>query len=282
MRGSGVQRAMRASTLEVVATTQEENARRGDTAGRYAAPAVEKALDILECLSEEAIPLAQVDLARALGRQPGELFRMLMCLERRGYVYRNQNTGKYALTLKLFELSRSHSPYEELLEFAVPRMRALSDTIRESCHLCVLHGERIVVLAQTESAEPFRVSVEVGSMHSPVATTSGRVLLAAMDKKSQLRLLQRLPEFRDLSEMERLRFFDRLAQVARQGFEFTEGERFVGGVDFGALVGSVNSRVKAALTVATLSGVMKRDHRESIEAVIECSRLIAADAGVAK
>lgn len=280
MRSSRVEAGKRGSARQVGAALQDRDGRAGEVVGRYAAPAVEKALDILECLSEEATPLAQADIARALDRQPGELFRMLMCLERRGYLYRNQSTGKYALTLKLFELSRTHSPYEELLDFAVPRMRALSDAIRESCHLCVLHGERVVVLAQTESPEAFRVSVEVGSMHSAVATTSGRLLLASMEENAQLRLLGGLREFQGLTRKERLAFLDRLAQIRRRGFEFTEGERFVGGVDFGALVGCSKSRVKAALTVATLSGVKRRDHEKSIEAVVECARLIASDAGV--
>jgi hypothetical protein len=100
----------------------------------YSVPAVEKALDIIEYLSAEAVPMTRAQLARALNRQPAELFRMLTCLESRGYLWRDSGTNAYSLTLKLFELSRTHSPYEELLKVAIPHMRSLVGELRESCH----------------------------------------------------------------------------------------------------------------------------------------------------
>src|SRR6218665_4169060 len=76
---------------------------------KYAAPAVDKALDVLELLSREAVPMTQAQLARALGREPGELFRLLGVLEGRRYL-RREASGGYVLTLKLFQLSRPHPP----------------------------------------------------------------------------------------------------------------------------------------------------------------------------
>jgi uncharacterized membrane protein len=68
-------------------------------APQYAVPALEKGLDIVEYLADQAVPMTQSQLARALNRQPGELFRMLACLEGRGYVRRDPTNGGYALTL---------------------------------------------------------------------------------------------------------------------------------------------------------------------------------------
>jgi len=137
-------------------------------APRYAVPALEKTLDILEYLSEQAIPMTQAQLARALGRQPGELFRILAYLEQRGYLYRDPASAAYSLTLKLFELSRQHSPYDALLQVALPWMQRLTNHVREPCHLSVLHHDKLLVLAQSESPDPFRLSVQIGSLHSPV------------------------------------------------------------------------------------------------------------------
>ena len=53
---------------------------------KYAVPAVEKALDVLELLSAQAVPMTQAQLCRALGREPSELFRLLSALEARGYL----------------------------------------------------------------------------------------------------------------------------------------------------------------------------------------------------
>ncbi len=89
----------------------------------YSVPAVEKVLDIIEYLAAEGVPMTCAQLARALNRQPPELFRMLTCLESRGSL-RDSGSNAYALMLKLFELSRTHSPYEGLLRVAEPHMRA--------------------------------------------------------------------------------------------------------------------------------------------------------------
>jgi len=52
---------------------------------KYSAPALEKGLDILELLSEQEIGLTQVEIARSLDRTVGEIFRMLVVLQNRGF-----------------------------------------------------------------------------------------------------------------------------------------------------------------------------------------------------
>ena len=56
------------------------------TASRYAAPALDKGLDILEALAAQPGGLTQAEIAAALQRSVGEIFRMLETLLRRGDV----------------------------------------------------------------------------------------------------------------------------------------------------------------------------------------------------
>ncbi len=219
---------------------------------KYAVPALEKGLDIVEYLAEQAVPMTQAQLARALNRQPGELFRMLACLEGRGYVRRDQTNGGYALSLKLFQLSRMHSPYETLVAAARPLMRALANEVRESCHLTVLHEDQVLVLAQEESPNPFRLSVEVGSAHAPLRTNSGRLLLAALVPERLEATLGRLPEWQAMDAEARADKRRRIEQVRRAGHARAIGERFLGGADIGVLVGRPGGALNAALTIATL------------------------------
>ena len=219
---------------------------------KYSVPAVEKALDVLEYLAEQAVPVTQSQLARALRRQPGEIFRMLTCLEARGYLRRDAETGGYALTLRLFELSRTHSPFEQLLAVAGPTMRRLAEDVRESCHLSVLHREQVLVLAQEESPRPFRLSVEVGSLHSVLRTTSGRILLSSMDQDERDGFLNRLTEWQTWGSTDRGAFTMQIEQIIKRGHERAEGERFVGGIDLGVPIGGPSSSIKAALIVAAI------------------------------
>lgn len=248
---------------------------------KYSVPALEKGLDILEFLSEQAVPMTQAQLARALGRQPGELFRMLACLEGRGYLHRDPSLGGYALTLRLFELSRTHSPHEALLRAARPRMRALADEIRESCHLSVLHRGELVVLAQEESPEPFRLSIEVGSRHSPIRTTSGRVLLAALDGDERAEMLERQQEWKAMSAADKRSFAARLDAIRAAGLDRSVGERFAGSADIGVLSGRPGASITAALTVARLVDAGGEDGLEKVRGpLVQCADAIAHDAGI--
>jgi DNA-binding IclR family transcriptional regulator len=248
---------------------------------KYSVPALEKGLDILEYLSDQAVPMTQAQLARALSRQPGELFRMLACLEGRGYLHRDPASGGYSLTLRLFELSRTHSPHEALLRAARPLMRTLADEIRESCHLSVLHRGELVVLAQEESPEPFRLSIEVGSRHSPMRTTSGRVLLAALDAEQRADVLGRQREWKALSAPDKRALEARLDAIRTTGVDQSVGERFAGSADIGALVGRPGASITAALTVARLVDAGGEDGLDRVRGpLVQCAAAISHDAGI--
>lgn len=247
----------------------------------YSVPAVEKALDIIEYLAAEGVPMTRAQLARALNRQPPELFRMLTCLESRGYLWRDSASNAYALTLKLFELSRTHSPYEGLLRVAEPHIRSLAAELRESLHLSMLHGDQVMVIAQEESPKPFRLSVEVGSLHALAGTTSGRVLLAHLPENEAAALLKRDAGYRQLSADARHGLRDRLARIRTQGYEWSDGEWFESGVDLGVLVGSPDSRVKAALVMATLRRKGEGPVLEKVlPALQRCAHSIGVAAGI--
>ena len=53
---------------------------------RYPAPALEKGLDILELLASVSQALTHSEIANRLDRTLTEVFRMLVCLEERGYI----------------------------------------------------------------------------------------------------------------------------------------------------------------------------------------------------
>lgn len=260
--------------------TQEQLCNLEERRSKYSVPALEKALDVLEYLSEQAVPMTQAQLARALNRQAGEIFRMLACLESRGYLRREPSSGAYSLTLKLFELSRTHSPYEELLQVAQPLMRGLADNLRESCHLSVLHRDRVLVLAQEESPKPFRLSVEIGSLHSPLHTTSGRVLLANSQDSDRDELLAHQAEWRREKPATRAAFLKQLDLVRARGYEKAEGERFVGGLDLGVPVGPPQSSLRAALTIACLKEKNGPSLDSMLPALRDCAEAMAVQAGL--
>src|SRR2546428_13822068 len=101
-------------------------ARARQTTVRYAVPALDKGLDVIELLARETEGLTLNEIARLLGRTSSELFRMVNALCRRGYIAQ-QEGDRYSLTLRLFELAHRHKPIKSLTGGAAPLMRGLGN-----------------------------------------------------------------------------------------------------------------------------------------------------------
>jgi len=238
----------------------------------YHVPALEKGLDILECLAAQEVPLTQAQLARALGRGASELFRMLTTLERRGYVQRDPISGAYGLTLRLYELGHAHSPSQGLLRAAERPMRELTEGLRQSCHLSVIHRGRLLVLHQEESPAPIRLSVEVGGSFPLLHAVSGRLLLAHLDPDRREDILLRDTDFASLPPAEQATLRERLALIRDRGYDSARSETIEGVSDLAVLVGGADSRVQAALAIAA----PVRHHETFIETGLPVLRRCAA------
>lgn len=143
----------------------------------YQAPALKKGLEVLEFLSGQGEPYALSDLARALGKSRNEIYRMVMVLERLGYLTRT-DADRFAVTHKLFDLAMQAPPRRNLLAKALPEMERLAAETFQSCHLTVASGADIVVVARVESPDNLGFSLRVGYRRPLNQSASGRVLYA--------------------------------------------------------------------------------------------------------
>ena len=145
---------------------------------RYAAPALDKGLDILELLASETEGLTRSEISRRLGRTVGELFRMMVCLEERGYITDVGPEERYQLTLKLFEIAHRHHPLQHLLTIARPLMQRVAAKTGQSCHLAMPSNGDVVVVACVEAPVHMGFSVRTGAIINLLNTASGHVILA--------------------------------------------------------------------------------------------------------
>jgi DNA-binding IclR family transcriptional regulator len=184
---------------------------------KYQAPALEKGLDIIELLAATSEPLSQHQLAKRLGRSVGEIFRMLISLERRGYVSRREGDGAYQLTLRLFELAHGHPPMERLLANATDEMQKLAELAGQSCHLTV-YRDGILVVAQAESPRPRGFTIKLGTSFPLWKTASGRVLTAFQPPSERKRRVDRMLA-EDAVGPPRPVIERRLTKIRARGFE---------------------------------------------------------------
>src|SRR5699024_8932855 len=104
---------------------------------------------------------------------------------------RDEISGKYRLSLRLYSLSHRHSPIDELRKGAQYPMDDLSEKTRQSCHLSVLYRNKLIIVSQSRSPGSIALSIEEGSVFPLMETASGKVLLAFMPGKEQMEILNR-------------------------------------------------------------------------------------------
>lgn len=159
-----------------------------DKSAKYATPALDKGLDILEYLAHDAAGATKSQLARELNRTVSEIFRMLLCLERRGYIAQVAK-DRYSLTLKLFKLVQEHPPTERLITDALPIMQRLAHETLQSCHLGVIESDRVVILAQVNAPSAQGFYVKLGSTVDLMESSSGYVILAFQEAAERSRTI---------------------------------------------------------------------------------------------
>src|ERR1700680_1787671 len=144
---------------------------------RYTAPALDKGLDILELLAGDPAPLTHSEIAHRLRRTSGEVFRMLVRLDQRGYICQVGADERYQLTLKFFELAHKYHPLQRLVAAARPLMQKGAETTGQSCHLAMLSHSEVVVVAQVDSPGKMGFAVRLGANIDLLDTASGHAIL---------------------------------------------------------------------------------------------------------
>lgn len=149
-----------------------------DKQPQYSAPAVDKALDVIELLAAQVNGLPLAEIATQLNRTISEIYRVALALSSRGVISQDASSERYFLTGKLFELTHRHPPTERLIGLATPLMQALAERMEQSCHLAVLDRDAVLIIASVASPLPMNYSVRVGARFPALETSSGVVLVA--------------------------------------------------------------------------------------------------------
>ncbi len=219
--------------------------------GTYSAPALEKGLDILEALCQCENGLTQQEIASRLGRNLGEIYRMLNCLVQRNYVANYGNT--YTITAKLFQLSHFHPPTYRLLTEALPIMEGLSRAVFFPCDLRVYNNGFQTVIASIQPPNGLGFMTRVGSEIEVAPSASGLVLLAFQDPIiTEIRIKESLP---NKSETEIGAFRNSLKEIASKGFASIKSNQYAGlhAISFPIL--DMNGNAVAAMTVPMLARI---------------------------
>ena len=242
--------------------------------GTYAAPAIEKAFEIVEVLAAKPQGALISEMASELGRSVGELFRIVVVLEQLGYLRKSLTTDRYTVAYKLLDLAYRATPAQDLIRAAMPEMQALALEAGQSCHLVVPNGGRGMVIAREEQPGTRGFALKVGARIDIINSCSGQVLLAFSSPQRAERIVLAAEE-ETQSNVDRAWLAKRVAAIRRLGYDSRQSPVTHGVTDISFPVFGFDGNVVAALTVPFLE-LIDGSQKVGMEAVRDMLRTATA------
>lgn len=247
----------------------------------YRIAVVERTIDLLEVLSEAGTPLGVSELARSIGATKSAVFRLLVNLERRGYVVRDPISGKYQLGGSLVRLGQRALESSDIRSRARPVIEALHHRFNETVNLGVFADSLVTYVDMIESDQGLRMAARVGVTDQIHSTSLGKAILSFLPTLEQERILAR-PLLRrtelTITDPEALR--TELLTIRRIGVAEDRGENEVGARCFGAPIFDHQGQVVAAVSVSSPQSRVDDDRSRQIsEAVRDAAAVITERLG---
>lgn len=190
---------------------------------------VDRALAVLEILARDG-HAGVSDIAEEMGIHKSTVSRLLGSLVSREMVHQNSERGKYQLGFGILRLASSIPGRLSLVREARPVLESLAEEYKETVNLAVLRSNYAVNVDQAMGPSTLATYDWVGSLTPLHATSSGKVLLAALSADERDRILKEtgLPARTPRTIGKRDKLENELVDVARDGYAVVREEFEIG------------------------------------------------------
>jgi len=227
-----------------------------------------KGLIVLEALIQRGEPSGVSDLAASLGISKSNAHRLLATLVETGFVAAND--GRYAATLKVWELGTRIIGGYDVRELARPAMTGLVRDTTEGVRLTVFDPDKleVVYIDKIDSPQDVRTFTEIGGRSPAYCTSSGKVMLSYQDDALIRRASRRLKAFTPSTIVDPDEFVRHLGKVRANGFALNlrEYSPQVSGV--AAPIFGRHGEVVAALSIAAPADRMPAARLRKVTAML--------------
>lgn len=228
-----------------------QDARRmaGERSERGRGSALEKALLVLDAITEQPQPIGLPDISARIGLPRQTVHRILQQLDKVGLVSRDPSRDRYSVGPKLSRLALAALFSDNDKEPLRKVLRGLVDDVQETCNVGYLRGIDYIFLERIECDWQLRVHLQAGSSVPAYTSAAGKTILAHLAPEFRARLLNSVElkavtenTITDVAELEKE--FDRIRE---QGYATTVEEYTRGIAGVGVPIKFDDGRVTAAL-----------------------------------
>ena len=223
-----------------------------------------KGLVVLEALVQRDEPCGVSDLAASLGISKSNAHRLLNTLVEMGFA--SATDGRYAATLKVWELGTRVIDGYDVRGLARPAMTRLVSETAEGIRLTVLDPKslEVVYIDKIDSPQDVRTFTAIGGRSPAHCTSSGKVLLAYQDDATIRRAARGLKAHTRSTIISAAEFVRHLKKVKQNGYALNlrEYSSQVSGV--AAPIFNGENNVVAALSIAAPAERMPSAHLKKV------------------
>ncbi len=216
------------------------------------------------------------------------VYRIMQVFLKWGYVERDNQTGRYKVSLKILELSGSMLRKMSLLNVCRPFLLDLRDRTGESSFLSVLRERNIIIVDWEPSYYDALINVTVGKAVPAYTSGAGKAILAFLPPGKRNSLLagctlQRYTD-RTICDIQTLKKV--LHETAETGYGVSMGEYDADIVVVAAPILDIHNRVIASCAIGALKsrvrgeGQIREYGRMVIEAASQISRKLGSSGSV--
>ncbi|MBA2355488.1 MAG: IclR family transcriptional regulator [Luteitalea sp.] len=217
---------------------------------KYYSKVIGRALEILAVLRTSEAPLGLAELASHVGLAKSSVFRLLHTLEVSSYIERTAD-GAYRLSADL-RVWGDGKRVTDMVDAALPPMRALSHEFGETITLAMHFDNRIEVVATLDSPQLIRMANTVGRILPPHASSLGKAITAYQPDAVTERLRRSYGNhrFTEHSITDEVALKQEYERIRAQGYSTDAEESVLEGCCFGAPISGQDDVVVAALSLS--------------------------------
>ena len=217
-----------------------------------------KIFTIIELLKKNKEMRLQ-EITNETGICKSTVYRLISQLCKYNYLEKKHETKKYKLGLKFLEISSYIIENLDIREIARDSIKELNDITKETIHLAMLSGDKVVYIYKKESAHIIRMYSQIGKVAPLYCTGVGKAILAFQSQDVLNRLLDSVEFYKYTRNTitDKKRLLNEIDIIKKSGYSTDNEEHEKGIACIAAPIWDHENKIVASVSITCLKYRMK-------------------------
>ena len=243
---------------------------------------VDRTLTILEGLSDYSDGLGITEISERVNLHKSTVYRLLSTLIYKGYVVQDEESSKYKITFKLFELGCKKVDKLDLLKCSKPYTKMLMENVNEVVHLTIREDNEIVYIDKVEANNTISMKSRIGNRAPMYCTATGKAMLAFLPEEEVLKIWKssKIIRLTENTITDFILYKKELQEIKKIGYAIDDEENEMGVKCVGAPILNIKGDVAGAISVSGPIHRITEDKMDFIsKEVIKYANMISEEIG---